>query len=360
MRNSEVLKQAWKRQPSWGGVGKDADKDVQIRQLLNAQLSMDLAKAGGLVWLLHLDSDELFLPAPPSCTRGDTVGDTLGGTHACEAGAATAHFAALATSGCECFVYHNLEGVPERLPEGAEAPPASPTPPEGGPRSDPFTQIDLFKVTESLIPSPAEPARHATLEAWRARTKAHKFFLYYESGKCACRVDTDGLWVPVSVHTCLPRQANGAWDEPRLHTRAWTNEGRNSGLRHLPYEASAVLHYPVWDPAALWHKYALHGAFKDELESGKVTNGGLVYAPHAARRAPQAVPVVHARRRVPTLGAERGVDSCASLAACPSSRAPPVFTAGEIAFTPSAATTLSPTAPMPTAVTQRCLPSSAP
>ena len=54
MRDSDVLRQAWKRQPSWHGVGKDADHDVQTRQLLNAQLSMDLAKAGGLVWLLHL------------------------------------------------------------------------------------------------------------------------------------------------------------------------------------------------------------------------------------------------------------------------------------------------------------------
>lgn len=216
------------------------------------------------------DSDELFLPSAP--------GGTLSGTHACEAGAATRHFAALAASGCECFVYHNFEAVPERLPAGAETPPASSTPLPGGPLSDPFTSVELFKVAESLIHErEGDTPAAAALDAWRRRNRANKFFLYYESGKCACRVDTDGLWVPASVHTCLPRQANGMWDEPRLHTRAWTNEVRNSGLAKRTDEASAVLHFPVWDPAALWCKYALHGDFSDELESGATTKGGLVW-----------------------------------------------------------------------------------
>ena len=36
MRDSDVLRQAWRRQPSWQGIkdqGKDVDRDVQIRQL---------------------------------------------------------------------------------------------------------------------------------------------------------------------------------------------------------------------------------------------------------------------------------------------------------------------------------------
>jgi hypothetical protein len=62
LRGSEALRAAWARQPSWASMGMNADRDVQVRQLLNAQLAMELARADGLTWLLHLDSDELFLP----------------------------------------------------------------------------------------------------------------------------------------------------------------------------------------------------------------------------------------------------------------------------------------------------------
>ena len=278
MRDSDVLKQAWRRQPSWGGMGKDADKDVQIRQLLNAQHSMDLARTGGLTWLLHLDSDELFLPRGASAS---SFSDALDAASPCAAGSVVAHFSRLAASGCECFVYHNFEAVPEGLPPAAEIPPTDAKPAAGGPTSDPFSQIELFKLAESRVPWREDHQALDALEAWRKRTRSHKFFLYYESGKCACRVDTDGNWVPVSVHTCLPRLPQNSdgtpakWDEPRLNTRAWTNDYRNSGLRHAMEEGSCVLHYPVWDPAALWHKYVLHGDFTNELVSGKTHKKGL-------------------------------------------------------------------------------------
>jgi hypothetical protein len=62
MRDSDVLKNAWKRTPSWQGMGKDADKDVQIRQLLNAQLAMDMSRSAGLTWLLHMCAHEHATP----------------------------------------------------------------------------------------------------------------------------------------------------------------------------------------------------------------------------------------------------------------------------------------------------------
>lgn len=62
LRDSEAVCAGWSRQASWASLGADADRDVQIRQLLNAQLAMELAREDGLHWLLHLDSDELFLP----------------------------------------------------------------------------------------------------------------------------------------------------------------------------------------------------------------------------------------------------------------------------------------------------------
>ena len=90
--------------------------------------------------------------------------------------------------------------------------------------------------------------------ASRSRTRDGGVFLSYEHGKCACRVDTDGLWVPVSAHTCLPRSLSGKWDEARLQQRGWTNDPRNRGLRHYAAEATAVLHYHLWSAEALWHR----------------------------------------------------------------------------------------------------------
>lgn len=191
-------------------------------------------------------------------------------------GSAARHFASLAAAGCESFLYHNFEGVPEALPTSANELPQQADAPPGGPSTNPFTQIELFKRSEVLVPRRTEGSAHAALEAWRKRTRAGKFFLYYESGKCACRVDTDGCYVPVSVHACLPRKlGSGEWDEPRLRACVWTNDPRNETARHVPGENSAILHYPVWDPAALWHKYRLHGDFPNTLVSGKTHKRGL-------------------------------------------------------------------------------------
>ena len=145
IRDSDVLKNAWKRTPSWQGMGKDADKDVQIRQLLNAQLAMDMSRSAGLTWLLHIDSDELFLP------RMDPADTT------CEAGSVVRHFSTLAAAGCEQFVYYNFEAVPEVLPAAADEPPAESRPPPGGPPTDPFAQIELFKRPEVLVPWRSNP-----------------------------------------------------------------------------------------------------------------------------------------------------------------------------------------------------------
>ena len=259
MRGSKKQLDGWRSASSWQSLGVDADRDVQIRQLLNAQAAMSYARADGLSWLLHLDSDELFVMPLVS------------------AGAARRHFDALAAGGCECFVYHNMEGVPESMPIVAAAATAA----EGGlpaassPSTNPFTSIDLFKVCESRIQRPNDPDVAGALAEWRKRTRAGSFFLYYESGKCACRVDTDGLWVPVSVHLCLPRRADSKWDHARMLARGWTNDVRNAGLRHHTQEGAAVLHYPLWDPRALWLKYQLHGNFSNEIVAGRTVTSGL-------------------------------------------------------------------------------------
>ncbi len=279
-RNSASLLDGLSRVPSWAAMGPKADADVQIRQLLNAQYAMVLTKRAGLTWLLHIDSDELFLPAPRPLASSPRAAAPPERGHA---GSATAHFAALAAGGCEFFSYHNLEGVPEKLPRRSHAQ-ADEAAAGRGLDTDPFTEITLFKQTHALIPH--TQSAEAAVESWRKRNDARKFFLYYENGKAAVRVDTDGLWVPISVHACLPRIPNlghpaapSTWDSQRLLDRGWTNDGRNEGMRVDTTERSVVLHFPVWDHVALWRKYAMHGSFTDKLVSGLAHKGGLEWGP---------------------------------------------------------------------------------
>ena len=208
--------------------------------------------------------------APPGthpASQPDEVGE------AGEAGSAVSHFAWLAAAGCESFIYHNLEGVPEPSEVGAAKAAVAAGVAAADESADPFTEVTLFKQAEPLIPRTA--SADAALASWRARNAAAKFFLYYENGKSAVRVDTDGGWVPVSVHSCLPRRADGQWDPDRLLARCWSNDPRNQSVRLEPAQRSRVLHYPVWNALALWQKYRLHGDFGDELASGATAKGGM-------------------------------------------------------------------------------------
>jgi hypothetical protein len=161
LRGSEALRAAWARQPSWASMGMNADRDVQVRQLLNAQLAMELARADGLTWLLHLDSDELFLPRN-DVQHGARSARSEAEEPRCEPGAVVAHFGALAAAGCECFLYHNYEGVPTHVDEPraatAEMPllgnAAARTDAVVGTRdgtSDPFVSLEVFKQCEARV-----------------------------------------------------------------------------------------------------------------------------------------------------------------------------------------------------------------
>ena len=90
-QRGEELRRKWSLQASWEKMAPHCDKDVQIRQLLNTQCAMGLAKADGIGWLLHLDSDEMWVP--------DTTA-----TIASAEGSARAHFATLAAEECETYL----------------------------------------------------------------------------------------------------------------------------------------------------------------------------------------------------------------------------------------------------------------
>ena len=158
VRGSEALRAAWTRQSSWASMGAEADTSVQTRQLLNVQLAMELARTDGQVWLLHIDSDELFLPLSAE-SSGTSPPFSGAGVVPCDEGAAARHFATLAAAGCECFVYHNFESVVESTSGSVLD--------DECPGADPFAAIDTFKRCVALVPWRESAAAAAALETWR-------------------------------------------------------------------------------------------------------------------------------------------------------------------------------------------------
>ena len=91
------------------------------------------------------------------------------------------------------------------------------------------------------------------------------------------RCDTDGRFVPPTMHLFLPRTKTGAWDTPRLKRTCRTNDPRQyAGFVLDPAQHSSVLHYAIWEPHALWAKYHMHGAFPDAI-AGAALKGGMVW-----------------------------------------------------------------------------------
>ena len=91
-------REAYATLPSWSDVARSVASMVQSRQRLNCEHCMRLCSAAGVRWLLHIDSDELFMPAAGEGAR--------------------AHFDRLEDQGCWQFTYRNLEAV-------ATSPPAA-------------------------------------------------------------------------------------------------------------------------------------------------------------------------------------------------------------------------------------------
>ena len=149
--------------PSWGGVASSVKSMVQSRQRLNCEHCLRLCATSGIHWLLHIDSDELFLPA-----SGEE---------------APAHFARLEARGCWQFTYRNLEAVPAREACGSA--------------DDYFAHVSLFKQHEDALPTGALEGEgteaHAALKFWLERAHARVglpvWFFFYSNGKSAIRVD---------------------------------------------------------------------------------------------------------------------------------------------------------------------------
>ena len=100
-------REAYATLPSWSHVARSVASMVQSRQRLNCEHCVRLCAAAGVRWLLHIDSDELFMPAAGQDAR--------------------AHFDRLEEQGCWQFTYRNLEAVATSPPATATAATATAT-----------------------------------------------------------------------------------------------------------------------------------------------------------------------------------------------------------------------------------------
>lgn len=196
-----ALREAWRALPEYARNRDFLDREVMARQELNTALAIELARRDGLDWLLHIDVDELFF------TPDITVQE---------------HFAAADAGSWDTIRYLNFEAVPEKEDI-----------------TDPFREVDLFRIAPALGPGPHTPeGRRLLLET--PQMPHELFFHFYSNGKSAMRLSS-GLR-PQGVHRFAPPQ--GTADA-------------------LQSDSGIVLHYPCCGFENFWKKYAALGRFSD-------------------------------------------------------------------------------------------------
>ena len=147
----DVLREQWRALDSFPKVVKFLDREVQARQILNAELGVRRAKELGMDWIAHLDTDELLYPG------ATTLLD---------------HFKSAQRAEATQLVFWNHEAVPETEEV-----------------SDYFKEVTLFKANP-------QTTRDATLAP---------LFIAYRTGKAAARLDHDPI--PWGVHRFRSRTA---------------------------------------------------------------------------------------------------------------------------------------------------------
>jgi hypothetical protein len=196
----DALRQAWSKLARYGDNAAHAEREVMARQVLNVEHAMNLARAKGLKWLLHIDADELFY-----VPGGD----------------AAAHFNWLDGTPIETVSYANYEAVPETEETG-----------------DFFRAVTLFKRPK-LLRAPPSPEAKALIA--RTGQLAPNFFHFYDNGKSAVRLSATGM-LPKGVHSFV---------RPGKYASAQSPE-------------QFILHYACCGFAAFWQKYVTLGRFADQ------------------------------------------------------------------------------------------------
>jgi hypothetical protein len=205
--HDEALRRAWLKLPEYQSFGPFAGSEVMARQVLNAALAMELARARGLAWLLHIDADELFF-SPGPYSSGPSV---------------PTHFHWADAQKANAIKYWNYEAVPETMAI-----------------DDAFRQVDLFKIPPVLKPGPTTKAGLDLLAATPQLQPGR--FHFYSNGKAAVRLAAPGMR-PRSVHD---------FDDPVSPT-----PGLQSGTHF-------ILHYACCGFENFWEKYVTLGGFADK------------------------------------------------------------------------------------------------
>lgn len=195
-----ALREAWSKLSRYAENAAHTEREVMARQVLNVQHAMNLARAKGLKWLLHIDADELFY-APD--------------------GDAAAHFAWLETTPIETVSYANFEAVPETEETG-----------------DFFRAVTLFKKPKLLRAPPSADAK-ALID--RSGQLAPNFFHFYDNGKSAVRLNAEGM-LPKGVHSFVRPGKYASAQSPQQF----------------------ILHYACCGFEAFWQKYQTLGRFADQ------------------------------------------------------------------------------------------------
>jgi hypothetical protein len=195
-----ALREAWSKLTRYGENAAHVEREVMARQVLNVEHAMNLARAKGLKWLLHIDADELFY-AP--------------------GGDAAAHFAWLDGTAIETVSYANYEAVPETEETG-----------------DFFRTVTLFKKPKLLRAPPSAEAK--ALIAGTGQL-APNFFHFYDNGKSAVRLAAAGM-LPKGVHRFV---------RPGSYASAQSPE-------------QFILHYACCGFASFRQKYLTLGRFADQ------------------------------------------------------------------------------------------------
>jgi hypothetical protein len=197
-----ALRRAWTRLPEYLHYAEFIDGEVMARQVLNAALAMDMARASRLSWLLHIDADELFFSPGESCAQ---------------------HFLWADRQKANAILYRNYEAVPEKIAI-----------------SDPFREVDLFKIPSALNPGPTTQEGRDLLSA-TPQLQPNRFH-FYSNGKSAVRLSASGMR-PRSVH---------AFDDPSAPASPLVSRGQ------------FILHYACCGFENFWSKYGLLGGFEDQ------------------------------------------------------------------------------------------------
>lgn len=265
----------YERCANWSRLGGSADHDVASRQMLNAEVAMQLCLEhnrahtqssqqhqratadpsdpftciGELRWLLHLDIDELlYLDAFASDLRANAL---------------AALVAQLEAQHVQQLTIANSEAVPTHV-YGRNY----------------FASTTTFKRHPTRVPLTSAAQRK--LAFWQERTAHAQFFLFYDNGKSLVRVQADVA--PASAHHWHALSSSTSSSSVLVGTKtnfydARQNVAPQDVLLEPERSRTSVLHFAVCGLEWLEEKYARLGRFPDVWGGRGPTDRAIPIAP---------------------------------------------------------------------------------